>query len=131
MRTEQYRQLTELHLLHRIWKSELELALQEITFWEELLGTLGEGLDPAITNANDWKTEISQLHHFRRLTTGLLAEIQAINSEVATGVQTGHVLDIETRLDHQYLRKEIDSFHADFRTFKARIRQHLIAQPTF
>lgn len=131
MKTEKYRQLNEVHLLHRIWHNELELALQEITFWEELLGTLSEGLDPAEISTDNWKAEISQLHHFQRLTKGLLAEIKAINGEIATGVQTDHVLDTETRLDHQYLRGEMDSFHTDFRAFKTNIRQHLIAQPTF
>lgn len=131
MNADKYRQLNEVHLLHRIWQNELELARQETRFWEELLGTLGEGLDPAVTDADTWQAEISQLHQFQRRTQRLLADIRTINSEVAAGVKTNHVLDTETRLDHQYLRAEMDSFHADFRAFKNVIRQYLIDQPTF
>jgi hypothetical protein len=131
MNADKYRQLNEVHFLHRIWQNELELALQEANFWEELLGSLGEGLDPAVTDADTWKAEVSQLHHFQRLSKRLLVDIRTLDSEVATGVKTDHVLDTETRLDHQYLRTEMDSFHADFRTFKSIIRQYLIDQPTF
>ena len=131
MNADKYRQLNEVHLLHRIWQNELELALQEANFWEELLGTLGEGLDPSVTDSDTWKAETSQLHHFQRLTKRLLAEISAIDSEIATGVKSDHVLDTETRLDHQYLRTEMDSFHADFHRFKSTIRQYMIDQPTF
>lgn len=129
MSTEKYRQLSRTHLLHRIWQNELELALQEVNFWEDLLGTLGEGLDPAITDG--WQAEIGQLHHFRRLTKRLLAEVHTIDSELASGARTDHILDSEVRLNHQYLREEMDSFHTDFRSFKTKIRQYLIAQPTF
>jgi hypothetical protein len=131
MNADKYRQLNEVHLLHRIWQNELELALQEVNFWEELLGTLSEGLDPSVTDSASWKAEISQLHHFQRLSKRLLDNIKTIDSEVAAGVKTGHGLDTESRLDHQYLRTEMDSFHSDFRTFKSIIRQYMIDQPTF
>ncbi|MBC8155743.1 MAG: hypothetical protein H7Z72_22880 [Bacteroidetes bacterium] len=131
MRTEKQHQLTEVHLLHRIWRNELELSLQEVNFWEDLLGTLGEGLEPGATDADTWRVEIDRLHHFRRLSTRLLSDTQIVDGEVADGVLKGHVLDRDTRLDHQYLRKEMDSFHAEFRAFKTEIRQYMVAQPTF
>lgn len=131
MNAQKYHQLSEVHLLHRIWQNELELASQEVNFWETLLAVLGEGLDPAITKPDTWRQEIDQLHHFRRLSKRLLDEISTVNEQIATGVRFGHVLDGETRLDHQYLRNSMDSFHADFRAFKTEIRQYMVAQPTF
>lgn len=131
MKKEKYQQLVDVHVLHQIWTSELQLTLQEVDFWEKLLGTLNEGLDPTVTDEKSWRNELSQLHHFRRLATRLLDEIGLVNAEVADGVRTGTVLNRENRLDHQYLRMEMASFSADFRTFRAGIRRHLIAQPTF
>lgn len=131
MKAEKYRQLTEVHLLHRIWRNDLELALQEVNFWEDLLGTLGEGLDSTVTDAETWKAEVSQLHHFRRLINRLLEEIQETDRQVAAGVQFEHILDADTRQNHQYLRIEMDSFLADFRAFKTEIRPYLVALPTF
>ncbi|WP_338869002.1 hypothetical protein WBJ53_19005 [Spirosoma sp. SC4-14] len=131
MTTEKYRQLTDVHLLHRIWHSELELALQEVNFWEDLLGTLNENLDPNQRAIENWQHEIGQLHHFRRLTKRLMEEIDGVEKEVAMSVRTDHVLDADTRLDHQYLREEMDSFHADFRAFKNEIRRYTVATPTF
>ncbi|GAB4048892.1 hypothetical protein [Spirosoma litoris] len=131
MKAQKYRQLTEVHLLHRIWRSDLELALQEVNFWEALLGTLSEGLGPTATDADSWKEELSQLHHFRRLINRLLEEIQTIEKQVAAGVQFDHILDPDTRLNHQYLRQEMDSFHTDFRAFKTDIRHYMVALPTF
>lgn len=131
MNAKKYHQLSEVHLLHRIWQNELELALQEVTFWETLLAVLNEGVDPAPASLDTWRQEIDQLHHFRRLSTRLLKEIQTVNEQIATGVRFDHVLDGETRLDHQYLRESMDSFHTDFRAFKTEIRQYMVAQPTF
>ncbi|QIP13719.1 hypothetical protein G8759_14385 [Spirosoma aureum] len=132
MKAEKYRQLSYVHLLNQIWRSDLEIALLEVNFWENLLNTLDTDLDPAHSNHDStWKTEISQLHHFRRLIKRLLDEIQELEKQLATGVQTDHVLDADTRLNHQYLRLELDSFHADFRAFKTEIRQYITAQPTF
>ena len=131
MNKEKYRQLIDVHVLHQIWTSELQLALQEVDFWEKLLGTLNEGLDPTITDEKSWRNELSQLHHFRRLATRLLDEIRLINAEVADGVRTNSVLNRENRLDHRYLWMEMVSFSAGFRTFRAGIRRHLVAQSTF
>lgn len=131
MRAEKYSQLSEVHLLQRIWRNELELAAQEVTFWENLLGTLGEGLAPGVTDAGTWQAEVNQLRQFGRLIKRLLDELHAIDGEVADGVRSGHVLDRETRLDHRYLRQEMDSFHTDFRAFRTEIRTYMVAQPTF
>ena len=131
MTTDKYTQLLDMQLLHRIWGSDLELALQEVNFWDELLGTLGTGLDPAMANARTWQIEIDQLHHFRRLATRLLGDLQTLDKDVADGVRRDHVLDTETRLDQQYLRVAMDSFLSDFRPFKTEIRHFLVAQPTF
>lgn len=117
--------------MHRIWRSELELAILEIQFWEDLLGTLSEGLEPTVTDADTWKAELGQLHHFRRFASQLLEEIPTVDEQIARGVQFDHELDADTRQNHQYLREAMDNFHADFRTFKTEIRQYLVAQPTF
>ncbi|MGF7216217.1 hypothetical protein GGR92_002382 [Spirosoma lacussanchae] len=131
MKPEKYRQLTEAHLLHRIWRNELELALQEVNFWEELLGTLNEITVAGAEADTTWTAELSQLHHFRRLSKRLLQDIDTLESEVAKGVRLGRILDAETRLDHQYLRTEMDSFHTDFRTFKTDIRRYMTELPAF
>ncbi|UFH57104.1 hypothetical protein [Spirosoma sp. KNUC1025] len=132
MRTDKYHQLNEVHLLQRIWRSELELALQQVTFWEELLGSLDENLDANKTTFDDtWQMELGQLHHFRRLIKRLQEDLQSLDEQVALGVRTDHVLDKETRLNQQYLREEMDSFHADFRTFKNGVRRYIAAEPAF
>ncbi|MBO0951798.1 hypothetical protein [Fibrella forsythiae] len=131
MKATTYRQLTSVHLLHRIWHNELELALQEVLFWQELLGTLSEVEHPKAAEAQTWQTEINQLHHFRRLITRLRNDVQTVDQELAMSVRFEHVPAKETRLDHQYLREEMDSFHADFRTFKASIRQFIVTKTTF
>ncbi|RIV17703.1 hypothetical protein DYU11_31160 [Fibrisoma montanum] len=131
MKNQKYHQLIDVHVLHQIWTSELQLALQEIDFWEKLLGTLNESLDPTITDENSWRNKLNQLHHFRRLAGRLLDEIRLVNAEVADGVRADSVLNRENRLDHQYLRMAMASFSADFRLFRAGIRRYLIAQPTF
>lgn len=132
MRAEKYRLLTDVHLLNRIWRSDLEIALHEVNFWESLLSSLDEDLDSApATHAQTWQTELSQLHHFRRLIKRLLDEVQDLDKQIAFGVRVDHVLDTDTRLTHQYLREEMDSFHAGFRAFKTEIRQYITAQPTF
>lgn len=131
MKIAKYRQLTQVHLVHKIWRSELELALQEVTFWEQLLGALGEGLDAHVTDADTWKGELSQLHHFRRTGKRLLQEVNEVDEQLASGVRGNHGLDADTRLNHQYLRQEMDSFHTDFRAFKSEIRQYIVLQPTF
>ena len=108
------------------WRNELELAAQQVKFWEDLRGSLAEGLDPSVTNADTWCTEMNQLAHFRRLSKRLLDESQTVDTGVASSVEGGHVLDRETRLDHQYFRQEMDSFHADFRAFKTEIRHYMV-----
>ncbi|XWW48181.1 hypothetical protein JYG30_12405 [Fibrella sp. USSR17] len=131
MRTSTYHKLTDVRLLHRIWHNELELAQHEVIFWKDLLGTLSEVTHPKEANAQTWQLEIDQLHHFKRLTTRLLDEIATVDQQLAMGVRSNHVLDKETRIDHRYLREEMDSFHADFRTFKATIRQYVVTKTTF
>lgn len=129
MRTDKYRQLSDIQLLHRIWRSELDLALQEVNFWEDLLGALNENLDPVTTET--WQMELGQLHHFRRLIKRLQEEMRDLDKAIATGVLFDKVLDTDTRLDQQYLREEMDSFHADFRAFKTEIRKYIASEPAF
>jgi hypothetical protein len=59
---------------------------------------------------------------------GLSTELHAVESELAAGVSTGHPLDTDTRLDHQYLREEMDAFHTDFWAFKTTLRQYIAHQ---
>ncbi|GAB3949643.1 hypothetical protein GCM10028805_26240 [Spirosoma harenae] len=129
MKAEKYRKLMEVHMLHRIWRNELELALQEVNFWEELFNTLSIGQD-FTEDSIDWQNEVGQLHHFRRLCTRLLEEIKQLEGQLTHGVQIAHVLDADTRLNHQYIREAMDSFHTDFRRFKTEIRQYLVEQFT-
>lgn len=132
MRTEKYRQLIDVHLLHRVWQSELDIALQEVNFWEELLNSLNADTEPDPSERDEtWKTELAQLHHFRRLIKRLQEEMQELDEQIAAGVRVDHVLDTDSRLTHQYVQAEMDSFHADFRAFKTEIRQYITAQPTF
>ncbi|QIP15142.1 hypothetical protein G8759_22210 [Spirosoma aureum] len=132
MKSEKYGLLTAVHILNRIWCNDLEIALHEVNFWEDLLISLDVDID-AVTSTHDdtRKTELGRLHHFRRLVKRLLEEIQNLDKQMATRVCINHVLDTDTRLNHQYLREEMDSFQADFRIFKTEIRQYVTAQPTF
>jgi|AntAceMinimDraft_5_1070358.scaffolds.fasta_scaffold183334_2 hypothetical protein len=37
MKAKQYKELVDVHLQHRIWRNELEMAMIEIDFWEDLI----------------------------------------------------------------------------------------------
>ena len=132
MKTEKYRHLTDMHLLNRLWRNDLEVALHEVNLWKILLNSLNADLDPVpSTHDKTWKTELGQLHHFRRLIKRLLEEVQDLDNQLAAGVRVDYVLDADTRLNNKYLREEMDRFHSDFRAFKTEIRQYVTAQPTF
>lgn len=132
MKAETYRQLTDVHLLNRIWGSDLEIALHEVNFWEILLNSLDADLDPVpATHDETWKKELGQLHHFRKVIKRLQEDLKMLDEQLAFGVRGDHVLDTDTRQNHQNLREEMDHFHADFRAFKTEIRHYVTAQPTF
>ncbi|GAB4020167.1 hypothetical protein [Spirosoma koreense] len=132
MKDDPFRQLISLQLVHRIWQSDLDIALREVNFWEDLLTSLDNDLAPnETTHDNTWQKELSQLHHFRRLIRRLQEDLQTLDQHVAASVRIGHVPDEDMRSNHDYLRAEMDRFHADFRAFKTEIRQYLTSQHTF
>jgi hypothetical protein len=131
MTSEKYKQLTDVHVQHQIWSKELELALMELNFWDELVTSFSHQRNPGQEPGDDWHEETGRLHSFQRLVRQLTTELQSLNKEVADGVQANKILNPETRSGHQYLRQQMDSFHTDFQIFKNEMRQYVIAQPEF
>lgn len=127
MKAKQYKELVDVHLQHRIWRNELELSMIEIDFWEDVLETKkkdsGDGLLPGEADI------MSSLHRYQRVSQELLAELQQQDKQVADGVQQNRVLAPPTMEDHKYLREHMDTFRADFLSFKNNVRQFVIAQP--
>jgi len=70
---------------------------------------------------------MSYLHRYQRLSQELLAELQKQDKQVADGVQHNRVLAPPTMEDHKYLREQMDTFRADFLSFKNKVRQFVIA----
>lgn len=128
MKTKEYKELVDVHLQHRIWRNELEMAMIEIDFWEEILEKQKKeaGEEPVPGEADI----MSYLHRYQRLSQELLAELQQQDKQVADGVKNNRVLSPPTMDDHKYLREHMDTFRADFREFKDKVRHFVIAQPS-
>ncbi len=125
MKTETYKELVDVHLQNRIWRNELELALLEIDFWEDLHETNTTANQPA---TKDSVEIMSQLHHYQRLAQRLLGEVEQQDLEVADGVRVNRILTTPTPDDRKYLREQMDTFRVNFQRFKNDIRQFFVTQ---
>jgi hypothetical protein len=125
MKTATYKELVDVHLQNRIWRNELELALLEIDFWEDLHET---NVRPSSATAEESAEIMSQLHHYQRLGQQLLGEVQQQDQEVAEGVRINRILNSPTPDDRKYLREQMDTFRVNFQRFKNDIRQFFVAQ---
>lgn len=127
MTTDKYKKLIDVHLQHRIWRNELEMALMEIDFWEDLVGKNEQDTfeTPKMIDM------VSQLHHYQRLSQQLLADVQEQEMQVAFGVKNKRILTPPTLDDYTYLREKMDDFHTNFHGFKTKIREFVSSQPSF
>lgn len=123
---DKYKKLIDVHLQHRIWRNELEMALMEIDFWEDLVGKIEQNA----IDAPQMIDMVGQLHHYQRLSQQLLADVQEQEMQVAFGVKNKRVLTPPTLDDYTYLREEMIDFHANFHKFKTKIREFVISQPS-
>lgn len=119
-----YSQLSHAHFEHRLWKNEIEMIAQETDFF------LGVVEDMPLDAGNLEKGYfVNQFHHFQRLTKRLLQELAMLQKMVAEGVLDENILDNEQKLDHQYMREEMDYFEQDYKAVKKKFRDFVAAQP--
>ncbi|MFN3849845.1 MAG: hypothetical protein ACK4NY_10465 [Spirosomataceae bacterium] len=118
-----YSQLSHVHFEHRLWKNELEMIAQETDFF---LGVV-EDMPLDATNLEKGYF-INQFHHFQRLIKRLLQELATLQKTVADGVIEENILDSEQKLDHKYMREEMDYFEQDYKAVKKKFRDFVATQ---
>lgn len=122
MNQQTYRKLSDQHFAHQLWRNDLAMAIQELTFFEDILGQfnpIGLSTSPEVPPFNDL---VSQIHHFRRIIPQMQQELQQLEQELATDVQKKHQIGSETKKDHAYLQEKMDDFDQSYRQFKQKIR---------
>ena len=114
-----FSQLSHTHFQYRIWRNELELMQKETDFFLSIVEEIA-ALDTSGKTEQNWF--INQFHHFQRLIKQIQAELSRVEKELAEGVLQDNILDKEQRLDHQYLKEEMDYFEQDYRSVKSKFR---------
>ena len=114
-----FSQLSHTHFQYRIWRNELELMQKETDFFLSIVEEIA-ALDTSGKTEQNWF--INQFHHFQRLIKQIQAELSRVEKELAEGVVQDNILDKEQRLDHQYLKEEMDYFEQDYRSVKSKFR---------
>ena len=114
-----YSQLSHTHFQYRIWRNELELMQKETDFFLSIVEEIAT-LDDTSKTEQNWF--INQFHHFQRLIKQIQEELGRVEKELAAGVLQNNILDKEQKLDHQYLKDEMDYFEQDYRSVKAKFR---------
>ena len=116
-------QLSHVHLLQRLWKSELETVQIEVNYFLSVVQdfrknkNISEGAKVDLLAFND------QFYHYKRLITNILTEIKQIDAELANGVLNDDILNEESKKDHQYLKGEMDYFEYDYHQIKKEFKE--------
>ncbi|MCU0324199.1 MAG: hypothetical protein MUF45_02960 [Spirosomaceae bacterium] len=118
-----YSQLSHAHFEHRLWKNELEMIAQETDFFLSVV----EDMPLGVPNLEK-EYFINQFHHFQRLIKRLLQELATLQKTVAEGVLDENILDSEQKLDHKYMREEMDYFEQDYKAVKKKFRGFIAAR---
>lgn len=121
-------QLSHTHFQHRIWRNELELMQQETGFFLRIIEEIEKLSDNTKETEQNWF--INQFHHFQRLIRQLKGELSSVEKGLAEGVLHGKILNKEQRLDHQYLKEEMDYFEQDYRSVKTKFRTFIANSET-
>lgn len=122
MNKQTYRKLSDQHFAHQLWRNDLAMASQELTFFEDIIGQVNpiglstSPLTPVFTDL------VSQIHHFRRIIPQMQQELQQLEQELATDIQKGDQIGSEAKKDHAYLQEKMDDFDQSYRQFKQKIR---------
>ncbi|MBA4848894.1 hypothetical protein [Emticicia sp. BO119] len=123
-----FSQLNRTHFQYRIWRNELELMQQETDFFLSVIEEIASLEDNAAKTEQNWF--INQFHHFQRLIKQLKGELSSVEKGLAEGVLHDRILDKEQRLDHQYLKEEMDYFEQDYRSVKTKFRTFIANSET-
>jgi hypothetical protein len=125
MKNDKMNQLSHVHLLQRLWKSELETVQIEIDYFLSVINDLrkhqnvSEGTKVDLLSFND------QFYHYKRLINNVLTEIKQVDSELAYGVLNDDILNTESKRDHQYLKGEMDYFDYDYHQVKKDFKEFI------
>jgi t-SNARE complex subunit (syntaxin) len=123
-----YSQLSHTHFQYRIWRNELEMMQHETDFFLNVIEEIGLLEDN--TGKTDQNWFINQFHHFQRLIKQIQRELSSIEKELAEGVLHDNILDKEQRLNHEYLKEEMDYFEQDYRSVKVKFRTFIANSET-
>jgi hypothetical protein len=122
MNKQTFQKLSVQHFTHQLWRNDLAMAIQELTFFEDIIGQtnpIGLCTSPSVPLFNDL---ISQIHHFRRIIPQIQQELQQLEQELATDVKKEHHIGSETKKDQAYLQEKMNDFDQSYRQFKQKIR---------
>lgn len=125
MKTDKMNQLSHVHLLQRIWKSELEAVQLEINYFLSVIEDLRKHKNVSEGTKVDLMSFNDQFYHYKRLVIRILVEIKEVDSELADGVLNDDILNEESKKDHQYLKGEMDYFDYDFLQVKKSFKEFI------
>ncbi len=109
-------QISDYHLLHRIWQSELRTAEQQLAVYGDMLASVS---DPETVRMAD------EIGHYKRLIPEILHEMHDVDLEMVAAIRNQERVDQETRKDQRYLQEKMDDFDADYQRFRQQIRRFL------
>jgi hypothetical protein len=118
-------QLSHAHFEHRLWRNELELAAQEVTFFLKIIEEYKLKTAEKLVKFAKISEFVAEFHHYQRLTKRLLEDLIIIEKEMSQGVLDDNVFDTEQKKNHQYLNEEMKSFEADYRKSKKAFRDFI------
>nr|WP_293836192.1 hypothetical protein [uncultured Arsenicibacter sp.] len=120
MKTAVSQQISDYHLLHRIWQSELRTAEQQLGVYRELLDSVN---DPQVARQSARLAD--EIEHYKRLVPEILHEMHDVDVEMVVAIRNQERIDQETRKDQRYLQEKMDDFDADYQRFRQQIRRFL------
>lgn len=118
-------QLKHAHFEHKLWKNELEMVSQEVSFFLKIVDEYKEKALNDTHNLLLIAEFVKQFHHFQRLTKRLLEELGVIEKEVVQGVLDDNILDTEQKKDREYLDEEMKYFEYNYRETKLKFRDFI------
>ena len=123
MKKDKMYQLSHVHLLQRLWKSELETVQIEVNYFLSVVQDFRKNENISERAKVDLLAFNDQFYHYKRLITNILTEIKQIDAELANGVLNDDILNEESKKDHQYLKGEMDYFEYDYHQIKKEFKE--------
>ncbi|OIN61070.1 hypothetical protein [Arsenicibacter rosenii] len=120
MKTVVSQQISDYHLLHRIWQSELRTAEQQLGVYRDMLDAVN---NPQAARQSARLAD--EIDHYKRLVPEILHEMHDVDVEMVVAIRNQERMDQETRKDQRYLQEKMDDFDANYQRFRQQIRRFL------